>query len=174
MHNCIDEKIAKEINEFFKKINYPNKISFVKNSNDNSEYKNLIFFQKNGTNVNISDTYESLGNQTLIEILPAFMHAIKNKGMLIVDEFSSGLHNELEECLIKYFFHYAKNSQLFLTTHSTNVLNTTIIRPDQVYSLYFDKTTKIKRFSDEMPRESQNLEKMYLSGVFDGTPKYNK
>ena len=102
------------------------------------------------------------------------MHAIKNKGMLIVDEFSSSLHNELEECLIKYFFHYAKNSQLFLITHSTNVLNTTIIRPDQVYSLYFDKTTKIKRFSDEMPRESQNLEKMYLSGVFDGMPKYNK
>lgn len=174
VHNCIDEKLAKEINEFFKKINYPNKISFVKNSNDNSEYKNLIFFQKNGTNVNISDTYESLGNQTLIEILPAFMHAIKNRGMLIVDEFSSGLHNELEECLIKYFFHYAKDSQLFLITHSTNVLNTTIIRPDQVYSLYFDKTTKIKRFSDEMPRESQNLEKMYLSGVFDGMPKYNK
>ena len=67
-----------------------------------------------------------------------------------------------------------EEERLFLITHSTNVLNTTIIRPDQVYSLYFDKTTKIKRFSDEMPRESQNLEKMYLSGVFDGMPKYNK
>ena len=117
MHNCIDEKIAKEINEFFKKINYPNKISFVKNSNDNSEYKNLIFFQKNGTNVNISDTYESLGNQTLIEILPAFMHAIKNKGMLIVDEFSSGLHNELEECIIKYFFHYSHKLKYIYQVH---------------------------------------------------------
>lgn len=26
----------------------------------------------------------------------------------------------------------------------------------------------------EKPRESQNIEKMYLNGVFDGMPRYNK
>ena len=55
-----------------------------------------------------------------------------------LDDFGSGFHNELEECFIKYFFHYAKNSQLFFTSHSTNLLNNTILRPDQIYSVYFD------------------------------------
>ena len=104
------------------------------------------------------------------------MHAVKNDCMVILDEFSSGFHNELEECLIKYFFHYSNNSQMFFTSHSTNILNNTIIRPDQVYSVTFKgmKGTTLKRFSDEMPREAQNTEKMYLNGVFDGMPRYNK
>ncbi len=96
--------------------------------------------------------------------------------MLIIDEFSSGFHNELEECLIKYFFHYSKDSQIFFASHSTNILNNTLIRPDQIYAVSFDgkKGTVLKRFSEEMPREAQNTEKMYLNGVFDGLPRYNK
>ncbi|OAA84951.1 hypothetical protein [Clostridium ljungdahlii] len=30
----------------------------------------------------------------------------------------------------------------------------------------------INRFSDERPREAQNIEKMYTSGVFGGKPVY--
>ena len=96
--------------------------------------------------------------------------------MLILDEFSSGFHNELEECLIKYFFHFSKNSQMFFVSHSTNILNNTILRPDQIYSVTFSSKngSVLKRFSEEMPRESQNTEKMYLNGVFNGMPRYNK
>jgi len=32
----------------------------------------------------------------------------------------------------------------------------------------------LHRFSDENPRESQNLEKMYLAGVFKGIPLYDE
>ena len=32
----------------------------------------------------------------------------------------------------------------------------------------------LRKFSDEKPRGSQNLEKMYLSGVFGGLPLYGK
>ena len=119
---------------------------------------------------------ESTGNITLIELLLSFLHAINNDCMIIIDEFSSGFHNELEECIVKYFFHYSNNSQLFFTSHSTNLLNNSLLRPDQIYSVYFDSKngTQIKRFSDEMPRESQNTEKMYLNGVFNGLPRYNK
>ena len=55
-------------------------------------------------------------------------------------------------------------------------MNNTILRPDQIYSVYFDgkNGSVIERFSDEMPRESQNVEKMYLNGVFHGMPRYNK
>ena len=182
IYNYLNEHDIKEINNFFEKINYNQKIEYATN---NSDPKNLfkvnakekfISFNKLGTDVYIPEIFESTGNITLVQILPSFLHAIKNDCMIILDEFSSGFHNELEECLIKYFFHYSKNSQIFFASHSTNLLNNTILRPDQIYSVTFNakKGSVLKRFSEEMPRESQNTEKMYLNGVFDGMPRYNK
>ena len=46
---------------------------------------------------------ESLGNQNLLQILPAFLGVVEHGGMLLVDEFSSGFHNDLEALLIRYF-----------------------------------------------------------------------
>ena len=116
---------------------------------------------------------ESYGNQVLLSILPSFLSVIKKGGILAIDEFSSGLHNKLEELLIKYFFNHSNNSQLFFVSHSTNLLTSSLLRPDQIYSVDFDKNGSfLKKFSDEKPRESQNLEKMYLSGVFGGIPLY--
>ena len=47
------------------------------------------------------------------------------------------------------------------------------MRPDQIYSISFNEDgSNIKRFSSEQPRIGQNLEKMYLGGVFSGVPRY--
>lgn len=183
-HEYLNECGTDAMNEFFDKINYNQKISYgVETPNGNEIFnvksrddKKFVSFVKDGTNIYIPEMLESTGNQTFIQLLPAFIHAINTNCMLIIDEFSSGFHNELEECLIKYFNHYSKNSQMIFTSHSTNILNNTIIRPDQIYSVSFKPSigSTIKRFSDEMPREAQNTEKMYLNGVFDGMPRYNK
>ncbi len=184
VHEYLNNNNVDTINNFLEKINYKQKIEystensslnnkFSIKSNDNTKF---ISFNKQGTDIYIPEMFESTGNITLMELLPSFLHAINNECMIIIDEFSSGFHNELEECIIKYFFHYSKNSQLFFTSHSTNILNNTIIRPDQIYAVNFDskKGSILKRFSEEMPRESQNTEKMYLKGIFDGMPDYNK
>ena len=174
VHEYLNNNKVDDINKFLEKIDYKQKIEYgTETSNDNTKF---ISFNKKGTDIYISEMFESIGNITSMELLPSFLHAINNECMISIDEFSSGFHNELEECIIKYFFHYAKDSQLFFTSHSTNILNNTLIRPDQIYSVYFDskKGSVLKRFSEEMPRESQNTEKMYLNGVFNGMPKYNK
>ena len=173
---------TKELNMFLKKLGYNSELSFEKQTSsiDNSiiigSNKEFIGLKKKGTSVVMPIDIESNGNQALINSILPFIYATKNNCMLIIDEFSSGLHNDLEEALVRYFFNNSKNSQLFFTSHSTNLLDNSILRPDQIYSFSFDsrKGTIIKRFSDENPRESQNIEKMYLSGVFDGLPKYNK
>ena len=156
---------------------YNSEVVFKKKKNDTfSTDETEVGLRKVGTNVFMPMYRESAGNQALMNVILPFSYAVKNNCMLIIDEFSSGLHNELEEALIKYFYNNSNDSQLFLTSHSTNILDTSIIRPDQIYSFRFDakKGTLIKRFSDENPRESQNIEKMYLNGVFDGMPNYNK
>ena len=177
-----DVNDASKINNILDKIGYNSEVIFTKQatSKDKSiiidSEKEIISLKKKGTDFVMPLPLESTGNQAFINLILPIHFAINNDCMLIIDEFSSGLHNELEESLIKYFFNNSKNSQLFFTSHSTNLLDTFILRPDQIYSFKFDNKegTLIKRFSDENPRESQNMEKMYLNGAFDGMPKYNK
>lgn len=167
---------ASRLNDFIKKIGYNSEIVFNKNSNGIAINLQIIGVRKNDTKFVMPLPLESTGNKVFINLILPFIYATENNCMIIIDNFSSGLHNELEEALIRYFFNNSKNSQIFFTSHSTNLLDTTILRPDQIYSFSFDSKdgTKIKRFSDESPRESQNIEKMYLNGAFDGMPKYNK
>ena len=180
--NFLEKNGVKQINDFFKSIGYRQQISYSNETHNKKGFHNtrttdkFVSFKKDQTDIEIPIMYESTGNSTLIALLPSFIHAIDKPCMLIIDEFSSGFHNELEECLLKYFYHFSQNSQIFLATHSTNVLNNAIIRPDQAFAVSFNGMhgTTIKRFSDESPREAQNLEKMYLNGVFDGKPYYKK
>jgi len=167
----------KEFNKFLKDINYNQVVDYV------SEYKNKtmhfnfqnrkdIVLIREDMNVGLPITMESEGNITLIQVLPQILQAIKNNCMVIIDEFSSAFHNLLEEKLIKYFMQNSKYSQIFIVSHSTNLLSNTLLRPDQIYTVDFinGKGSIIGRVSDNKPREAQNIEKMYLSGVFNGLP----
>ena len=163
-----------EINDFFTEFNFPYTIKYVRPNNPFVPFDSSIqikFIRKNMPD--IPYLMESYGNKILLSILPAFLTIIKKGGILAIDEFSSGLHNNLEALLIKYFYKHAKNAQLVFVSHSTNLLKTSLLRPDQIYSVDFDdKGSFLNRFSNEKPRESQNLEKMYLSGSFGGIPLY--
>ena len=71
---------------------------------------------------------------------------------------------------------------------STGFLEGIVTPNEQLYNLRSEEPTKefigiildydeegsyISKASDESPRESQNLEKMYLSGIFGGIPVYD-
>ncbi len=135
----------------------------------------ILFFKRKDVDINLPLGMESNGNQNLINIMPAILHCISKDSLLLIDEFSSGFHNMLEELLIKFFLTHSKNSQIIFSSHSTNLMNTKLLRPDQIYTVEFEKDygSVIHRFSDENPREAQNLEKMYLSGKFGAIPLYN-
>lgn len=167
----------KIINDFFDKYNFEQNIEYNKDSvgptiTVHADEK-MIYFKRKGIEDPIPYIYESTGNQNLIHLLPAFFSCIENGGLLLLDEFSSGFHNDLEELLIRYFMQNASKSQMFFVSHSTNLLSNSLLRPDQIYSVDFDNDgSHLKRFSSEKPREAQNLEKMYLSGIFNGVPRY--
>ncbi|MCI8472324.1 MAG: ATP-binding protein [Clostridiales bacterium] len=162
---------ADQINSFFKEFNFGQNVEYDTVSPKNSQ----IYFKRDNVDVKIPYALESLGNQNLVTLLPKFFYVIENGGMLVLDEFSSGFHNDLEELLVSYFMKYAENAQLIFVSHSTNLLSNRLLRPDQIYTVDFENTTGsvINRVSNQQPREGQNLEKMYLGGVFDGLPKYS-
>lgn len=177
LKSYIEENGEKEINHFFDEYNFEQNIEYDEKASGNfvtvESAEKMIFFKRRGIDEPIPFEWESLRNRTLLQLLPAFFYCIKEGGMLLLDEFSSGFHNDLEELLIRYFMKKAESSQLIFVTHSTNLLSNRIMRPDQIYSVNFNENgSAIKRFSTEKPREAQNIEKMYRSGVFSGVPRY--
>jgi hypothetical protein len=180
----LDKAGCGEINKFFDEYNFEQNIEYEHSSKGNGfhliigsdENEKGIFFKRKGIEAPIPFVEESLGNQNLLRILPAFLSVIARGGMLLIDEFSSGFHNELENLLVRYFMEKSTHSQIFFVSHSTNLLSNTILRPDQEYSVEFrhEQGSSVKRFSSEQPRSAQNIEKMYVSGVFGGLPEYKE
>ena len=180
----LDKSGCESINRFFDEYNFEQNIEYEHSSkggrvrlvvgDDDSEKG--IFFKRKGIEVPIPFAEESLGNQNLLRILPAFLNVIQNGGMLLIDEFSSGFHNELENLMVRYFMEKADRAQMLFVSHSTNLLSNSILRPDQEYSVEFrnENGSSVKRFSSEQPRSAQNIEKMYVSGVFGGLPEYKE
>ena len=172
------------INAFFQTYNFQQHIEYVHVSKGRNvsmvsgkeETDKTIFFKRNGIDVPIPFAEESLGNQNLLQILPAFLGVVEHGGMLLVDELSSGFHNDLEALLIRYFMEKSDNAQMIFVSHSTNILSNSLLRPDQEYSVEFAEGmgSTVKRFSSEQPRSAQNIEKMYVSGVFGGLPNYTE
>jgi AAA15 family ATPase/GTPase len=179
LNKYLDRNGTDIINGFFNKYNFTYQIEYSEKSKGNliqidNEGQKSIFFKRQEIGEPIPFFMESLGNRNLLNMLPAFFQVIEEGGMLIIDEFSSAFHNELEELLIKFFMSRSKKAQIFLVSHSTNLLSNTIFRPDQEYAVEFEgkEGSSINRFSNEKPREAQNIEKMYNSGCFGGKPEY--
>lgn len=181
LNTYLKDNGTNEFNNFFNKYNfdfnveYANKMQSGNYTFTEDEDKSTLFFKRKGFSISLPLVLESLGNQTLVNLLPSFLYIIQKGGMLLIDEFSSGFHNELEELLIRHFMNYSNNAQLFLVSHSTNILSNSLLRPDQLYAVEFHGSdgSRLKRFSDEQPRAAQNIEKMYLGGVFGGIPQYD-
>lgn len=171
-----------KINDFFKEFNFEQVIEYTNpgagtvSALAGEESEKNIFFKRKGVESLIPFTEESLGNQNLLRMLPTFLHVINKSGMLLIDEFSSGFHNCLEALLVRYFFEKAKDSQMIFVSHSTNLLSNSLLRPDQEYAVEFNgkEGSSVIRFSKEKPRLAQNIEKMYVSGVFGGLPQFEE
>ena len=180
----LDKSGCESINHFFDEYNFEQNIEYDHSSKGGNvrlvagedDSRKYIFFKRKGIEVPIPFSEESLGNQNLLRILPAFLTVIQSGGMLLIDEFSSGFHNELESLLVRYFMEKSHRAQMLFVSHSTNLLSNSILRPDQEYSVEFqnENGSSVKRFSSEQPRSAQNIEKMYVSGIFGGLPEYRE
>ena len=138
--------------------------------------KKSIFLKRKSFPVPSAFYSESQGNQVFSDMLPNLIRVIESPGMLIFDEFGNSLHNKLAEKIIRFFMKTAQNSQIFITSHHTNLISNSVFRPDQIDLITFQdsKGSKVNRLSKFKPREAQNMEKMYLGGMFEGLPLYEE
>ena len=87
--------------------------------------------------------------------------------LMFIDEFDAFYHYELSKTIVEILKKMG-NTQEILTTHNTNLLSTKIMRPDCFFNLTERGLNSFANATNRELREGHNLEKLYMSGEFDG------
>lgn len=87
--------------------------------------------------------------------------------LMFIDEFDAFYHYELAETIVK-LLEEKPGFQTILTSHNTNLLSNRIMRPDCYFILSKSGLTSFANATRRELREGHNLEKLYMSGEFDG------
>ena len=137
--------------------------------------KKLVF--SHGNDASFFDyAEESTGTQRLIDMLPVFSGAFKNK-VVIIDEIDSGLHTGASYALIDYFYRNVKGispSQLIATTHNSSLMDTDLMRLDELWLVEKGKnqeTTLSSLNNFDIPEDVVDLDKRYKIGRYGAIPK---
>jgi hypothetical protein len=122
--------------------------------------------------LNLND--ESDGTRKLFEFTGGWLRAFEWGATLFVDELDRSLHPHLTRFLVG-LFHGRENknhSQLVFTTHDTTLLDTNLLRRDQIWFVEKDKQSSSHFYSllDYSPRKEEALERGYLKGRYGAIP----
>lgn len=85
---------------------------------------------------------------------------------VFIDEFDAFYHFELSEKIVNLLENEFE-CQVILTSHNTNLLSNSIMRPDCFMILNNGKITPICEATNRELRQGHNLEKLYMNGEFD-------
>ncbi len=120
-------------------------------------------------------TDESDGTQKLFAYAAPWLDVLTNGRVLIIDELDNSFHPHLVRFLLR-LIHSSKNNwkngQLIFSTHDTSILDTKILRRDQIWFVEKDdkQATQLYPLTDFHPRKKEALEKGYLQGRFGALP----
>lgn len=92
--------------------------------------------------------------------------------ILVVDELDSSLHPKVVEALIERHINSDVPSQLIFTTHDTHLMDTKLLRRDQIWLTERDAAgaTQLRSVHDFDGREGEDIEKRYYEGRYRGLP----
>jgi uncharacterized protein len=118
---------------------------------------------------------ESAGTVAYLALLGPLVEALRGGGLICVDELDSSLHPLIAIEIMRLFEDHGQNlkcAQLIFNTHDTNLLNTGILRRDQIW--FTEKDAKgeshLYPLTDFKPRREENLESGYLQGRYGAIP----
>lgn len=118
---------------------------------------------------------ESDGTKNLFGFSIPWLAFLSNGGtmnLMVVDELDSSLHPKLVEALIRKHVQGDPLCQLLFTTHDTHLMDTKLLRRDQLWVTDRDiyGATQLRSIHDFEGRESEDVEKRYFEGRYRGLP----
>jgi hypothetical protein len=128
----------------------------------------------NDSSVHFSLEDESEGTKKLFHLTGGWIKSLEGGATLLVDELESSLHPFISKFLVG-LFHSSKNinnAQLVFTTHDTNLLDTNLLRRDQIWFVEKNpnKATELYSLLEYKPRKDEVIERGYLKGRYGAIP----
>jgi AAA15 family ATPase/GTPase len=92
--------------------------------------------------------------------------------LVLVDEMDSSLHPKLVADLVKKHLQQSSTGQLIFTTHDTHLMDTKLLRRDQVWLTERNRygATELHSIYDFAGRDDEDIEKRYYEGRYRGLP----
>jgi AAA15 family ATPase/GTPase len=117
------------------------------------------------------------GTTKLFEILPVLLTAISNGSPIFVDELDGHLHTSLVALIFDLFndpLANPLNSQLIVTTHDTNMMDSNKLRRDQIWLVAKEHgatvMTSLDEFDKGVVRSNSPFEDFYKDGRLGALP----
>jgi hypothetical protein len=118
---------------------------------------------------------ESAGTHRFFALAGPWLDILRRGRVVCIDELETSMHPLMVRALLRLFFSTKENvngAQLIFTTHNPLLLDTTLLRRDQVW--FADKDDKgaahLYPLTDYSPRQGESLVRGYLSGRYGAVP----
>lgn len=159
--NEADENAAelKKFEKFLNDYGVNCKLVFIKQPDGNRE----VFFDY-AKPLSFLDNLSS-GTAALSRFYMQYL-ANKKPSFVYMDEFDAYYHYELSEKIVE-LLEKEFDCQVILTTHNTDLLSNSIMRPDCFWVLSSGVITPICELTNRELRQGHNLEKLYRNGEFN-------
>lgn len=130
----------------------------------------------NDNNYSLPFSLESAGTKKLMQLSLPLYDLIVSKSIVLIDELESSLHQELIELFLELFLEASDNSQLLFTTHNQDLLDSGLLRDDEVWFCHktkdgnsvYNSITDYKGIRKEVSRK-----KLYNADKFGALPNIN-
>lgn len=124
------------------------------------------------------NTDESDGTQKFFALAGVILMVLNNGSVFIMDELDTQMHPNLVARILAIFNSKSgnpNNAQLLFTAHDTNLLNTDLLRRDQIWFTEKDRygaatLYSLADFKSEEVRKGESFEENYLRGKYGAVP----
>ena len=169
-----EQAFHREITEAFRKLG---QASFRPETDVKDKRVSIEFAHRGrgGEEIYLELDHESDGTRRLLFLLTLVFRALDQGLPLFIDELDASLHTHACEELLNLFCSRKNNpngAQLVATTHDTNLMNSPVLRRDQLWFIQKDSegATELFPLTDIRTRKSDNIEKGYLQGRYGAVP----
>lgn len=118
---------------------------------------------------------ESAGTRRFFSLVGPWLDILAHGYTVLIDELETSLHPMLIKEFLKLLFsdkNNSKGAQIVFTTHNPILLDTDIVRRDQVWFTEKDEhgATHLYPLTDYKPRKTESLARGYLAGRYGAVP----
>lgn len=125
---------------------------------------------------NFNPNQESEGTQRFLHLLPRLFQLQTRPKVLIIDELERRLHTLLTRRLVDQALNVSPQmrSQFIFTTHDTNLLDSDLLRRDEIWFVDKDENgaSSLTSLAEYKIRSDSDYEKGYLLGRFEAIPYF--